>query len=89
MGVDFDRTVQIGVLAGWDSDNPTATMGGLVAFTRGQAFLEGRGYVTPQDIKTIGPDILRHRVTVTYEAEAEEIASEQLLQRIFDKIKVQ
>ena len=44
--------------------------------------------MTPEDIKTIGPDILRHRVTVTYEAEAEEITSEQLLQRILDKIKV-
>jgi MoxR-like ATPase len=67
--------------------SPRATIF-LARGARGQAFLEGRGYVTPQDIKTIGPDVLRHRVTVTYEAEAEEIASEQLLQRIFDRIKV-
>src|SRR5262245_20601468 len=43
---------------------------------RAQAFLEGRSYVTPQDIKTIGHDVLRHRLSVTYEAEAEEITSE-------------
>jgi MoxR-like ATPase len=67
--------------------SPRATIF-LVRGARAQAFLEGRGYVTPQDIKSIGPDILRHRVTVTYEAEAEEITSEQLLQRIFDRIKV-
>jgi MoxR-like ATPase len=67
--------------------SPRATIF-LARGARGQAFLEGRGYVTPDDIKTIGQDILRHRVTVTYEAEAEEITSEQLLQRIFDRIKV-
>ena len=55
---------------------------------KAQAFLDGRGYVTPQDVKTIGPDVLRHRVSVTYEAEAEEITSENLLQRIFDHLKV-
>jgi MoxR-like ATPase len=67
--------------------SPRATIF-LARGARAQAFLEGRGYVTPEDIKTIGPDVLRHRVTVTYEAEAEEITSEQLLQRIFDRIKV-
>jgi MoxR-like ATPase len=67
--------------------SPRATIF-LARGARGQAILEGRGYVTPEDIKTIGPDVLRHRVTVTYEAEAEEITSEQLLQRIFDRIKV-
>jgi MoxR-like ATPase len=67
--------------------SPRATIF-LARGARAQAFLQGRGYVTPEDVKTIGPDILRHRVTVTYEAEAEEITSEQLLQRIFDRIKV-
>jgi MoxR-like ATPase len=67
--------------------SPRATIF-LARGARAQAFLEGRGYVTPEDIKTIGPDVLRHRVTVTYEAEAEEITAEQLLQRIFDRIKV-
>jgi MoxR-like ATPase len=67
--------------------SPRATIF-LARGARAQAFLQGRGYVTPEDIKTIGLDVLRHRVTVTYEAEAEEITSEQLLQRIFDRIKV-
>ncbi len=67
--------------------SPRATIF-LARGARAQAFLEGRGYVTPQDVKTIGPDVLRHRVTVTYEAEAEEVTPEQLLQRIFDRIKV-
>ncbi len=64
---------------------------GTIFLTRGaraQAFLDGRGYVTPQDVKSIGHDVLRHRVTITYEAEAEDIASEDLLQRIFDHLKV-
>ena len=67
--------------------SPRATIF-LARGAKGQAFLEGRSYVTPQDIKTIGYDVLRHRVTLTYEAEAEEITSEQLLKRIFDQIKV-
>ena len=44
--------------------------------------------MTPQDVKSIGPDVLRHRVIVTYEAEAEEITSENLLQKIFDHLRV-
>src|SRR5438105_9466526 len=67
--------------------SPRATIF-LVRGARAQAFLEGRAYVTPEDIKTIGPDVLRHRLSVTYEAEAEEITSENLLQRIFDTLKV-
>ncbi len=66
--------------------SPRATIF-LVRGARGQAFLAGRGYVTPQDVKSIGPDVLRHRLSITYEAEAEEISSEQLLQRIFDHLK--
>ena len=58
------------------------------AAAEAQAFLEGRGYVTPQDVKSIGYDVLRHRVSITYEAEAEEITSENLLQRIFNSLKV-
>jgi len=55
---------------------------------RSHAFLQGRGYVTPQDIKSIGMDVLRHRVIITYEAEAEELASEDVVQRIFDEVPV-
>ena len=52
------------------------------------AFLRGRGYVTPQDVKTIGMDVLRHRVAITYEAEAEEKTSETIIQKIFDELPV-
>jgi MoxR-like ATPase len=67
--------------------SPRATIF-LTRAARGQAFLDGRGYVTPQDVKTIGVDVLRHRVTVTYEAEAEEISSEAIVQKIFASLKV-
>jgi len=55
---------------------------------RAHAFVQGRAYVTPEDIKAIGPDVLRHRVIVTYEAEAEQIKSEQVVQKIFDHVEV-
>jgi MoxR-like ATPase len=55
---------------------------------KAHAFLKHRGYVTPEDIKSIGPDILRHRIAVTYEAEAEEINSEDIVRKIFDAIEV-
>jgi len=52
------------------------------------AFMQGRGYVVPHDIKTIGYDILRHRVILTYEAEAENISSEDILKKVFDTVEV-
>ncbi|MBC8413657.1 MAG: AAA family ATPase [Nitrospira sp.] len=52
------------------------------------AFIQGRGYVTPQDIKTIGPDVLRHRVIISYEAEAEEKTSDDIIKKIFDEVEV-
>ncbi len=55
---------------------------------RAHAFLEGRVYVTPHDIKSIAMDVLRHRVTVSYEAEAEGLTSEQLIQKILDQLPV-
>ncbi len=55
---------------------------------KAHAFLKGRGYVTPEDIKAIGHDILRHRVLITYEAEAEEINSDAIVTKIFDTIEV-
>ncbi|MBL8795234.1 MAG: AAA family ATPase [Planctomycetia bacterium] len=67
--------------------SPRATIF-LTRAARALAFLDGRGYVTPQDVKTIGLDVLRHRVLVTYEAEAEDITPETLLQRIFEQLKV-
>ena len=56
--------------------------------SRAHAFIKHRGYVTPEDIKSIGPDVLRHRVLRTYEAEAEEITSDQIVRRIFDNVEV-
>ncbi len=55
---------------------------------RAHAFIQGRGYVTPEDIKSIGPDVLRHRIIVTYEAEAENISSTTVVQKIFDHVEV-
>jgi MoxR-like ATPase len=55
---------------------------------KAHAFLKGRGYVTPEDIKSIGMDVLRHRIIVSYEAEAEEITSEDVVKRVFDEIEV-
>lgn len=55
---------------------------------KAHAFLKGRGYVTPEDIKSIGMDVLRHRIIVSYEAEAEEITSEDIVKRVFDEIEV-
>ncbi|MCR4575768.1 MAG: MoxR family ATPase [Lentisphaeria bacterium] len=67
--------------------SPRATV--LMAMAaKGQAMMEGRGYVTPNDVKTVAPDILRHRVIVTYEAEAEEKTSEEIVRTILNEIKV-
>jgi len=60
----------------------------LTQAARARAFLEGRGYVTPHDIKAIGMDVLRHRVITTYEAEAEGLASEDVVQRVLDNVRV-
>lgn len=67
--------------------SPRATIA-LALAAKAYAFLRGRGYVTPQDIKSIGMDVLRHRVLVTYEAEAEDVTAEQVIQRIFDHLPV-
>ena len=55
---------------------------------RAHAFLRHRGYVTPEDVKAIGADVLRHRVILTYEAEAEEISSEDIVRRVFEHVEV-
>jgi MoxR-like ATPase len=67
--------------------SPRATIY-LALAARAHAFLNGRGYVTPQDIKSIGPDVLRHRIIVSYEAEAESITSEIIVERIFAGLAV-
>jgi MoxR-like ATPase len=60
----------------------------LLKAARAHAFLRRRGYVVPEDIRAIGMDVLRHRVAVTYEAEAEEVNSEQIVTRIFNAVEV-
>ncbi len=55
---------------------------------KAHAFLKGRGYITPEDIKAIGADVLRHRVMLTYEAEAEEVTAEDIIKKVFDTIEV-
>jgi len=60
----------------------------LTVASRAHAFLRRRGYVTPEDVKTIGLDVLRHRIITTYEAEAEEITPEDIVGQIFDTIEV-
>ena len=88
-------------MAGADARQPATPLGQLIRYgasprasiylamaARGHALLDGRGYVTPQDVKSIAMDVLRHRVIVTYEAEAEEKTSEDVVQRILDSVDV-
>lgn len=79
-GINISRLVEYGA-------SPRATLY-LLRAARGLAFLRGRGYVTPEDVKSIAPDVMRHRVIVTYEAEAEEIDSHALVRRILDEVPV-
>jgi len=67
--------------------SPRATLS-LTLAARAHAFLQGRGYVTPQDVKSIAPDVMRHRVAVTYEAEAEEVDADAVVQRVLDGVPV-
>lgn len=60
----------------------------LVRTARAHAFIQRRGYVTPEDVKAVGADVLRHRIIVSYEAEAEEIDSDHIVQQLFDHIEV-
>ncbi|MBL9088504.1 MAG: AAA family ATPase [Planctomycetia bacterium] len=70
-----------------DGASPRASIA-LVRAARARAFLDGRGFVTPHDVKAVGMDVLRHRVITTYEAEAEGVASVDVVQRVFDAVKV-
>ena len=79
-GMDIGSYVQYGA-------SPRATIF-LSLAARAYAFLQGRAYVTPQDIKSVAPDVLRHRIILSYEAEAEDVTSEQIIARIFDSVKV-
>jgi len=60
----------------------------IVLASKARAFMEHRGYITPEDVRFVGMDVLRHRVILTYEAEAEELSSEDIIQRLFETIEV-
>jgi MoxR-like ATPase len=79
LGLDLGRYIEFGA-------SPRATLS-LAQAARAYAFLEGRGYVTPDDVKAMGPDVLRHRVLLTYEAEAEGLTPEAVIDRVFQKVK--
>jgi MoxR-like ATPase len=67
--------------------SPRATIA-LNLAARAHAFLRHRGYVTPEDVKAVGPDVLRHRLVLTYEADAEEVTSEDIVKRVFEVVEV-
>ena len=77
---DMDNLIEYGA-------SPRATIN-LVLAAKARAFLQHRGYITPEDVRYVGRDVLRHRVILTYEAEAEELTSEDILQRLFDSIEI-
>ena len=79
-GLDLNGYIQTGA-------SPRASIN-LTLASRAAAFLDGRGYVTPQDVKKLAPDVMRHRVAVSYEAEAENITSEDIIQKILDTLPV-
>ncbi len=79
-GLDLAPFIQYGA-------SPRATLF-LTLAAKAHAFIEGRAYVTPQDVKSIGADVLRHRISVSYEAEAEDMTSDTIAQRIFDGVPV-
>ncbi len=78
--LDLDGMIRYG-------GSPRATIN-LTLAARARAFLAGRGYVTPQDVKSVGADVLRHRIIVSYEAEAEEVTSEMIIEKIFAGLPV-
>lgn len=67
--------------------SPRATIN-IVLASKARAFMEHRGYITPEDVRFVGMDVLRHRIILTYEAEAEELSSEDIIQRLFETIEV-
>jgi MoxR-like ATPase len=76
-------------LAGWVQygASPRATLA-LLRASKAHAFLAGRGYVTPEDVKRTAPDVLRHRVMISYEAEAEDKRPDEIVQRVLDHLPV-
>jgi MoxR-like ATPase len=80
LGLSLDGMIRYGA-------SPRATIGITLA-AKAWAFLRGRGYVTPQDVKTVAPDVLRHRVAITYEAEAERLTADGVVSTILDHVPI-
>ena len=80
LGADFSRFIEVGA-------SPRASIW-LSRAAKAHAFIRGRGAVLPEDIKAIAPDILRHRLIPTYEAEAEELSSDDLIERVLDVVEI-
>ena len=78
--LDIKGLVQFGA-------SPRATIF-LTLASKAHAFVRGRGYVTPEDVKSVAFDVLRHRIILSYEAEAEDVTTEQIIQRVLDTIEV-
>jgi MoxR-like ATPase len=78
--LDLEGLVQFGA-------SPRATLA-LLAAARAHAFLRGRGFVSPEDVKAIGHDVLRHRLILSFEAEAESVTADEVVQRVFDAVEV-
>lgn len=79
-GIDIKDLIQYGA-------SPRASLY-LAHAAKAYAFLQGRGYVIPQDVKTVGMDVLRHRVLLSYEAEAEDFTSDDIIAKIFENVEV-
>ncbi len=79
-GINLGQYIEFGA-------SPRATIF-LAKAARVHAFLAGRAYVTPQDIKGVGPDVLRHRILLSFEAEAEDITTDQIITTLFDSVEV-
>jgi MoxR-like ATPase len=79
-GIDIANYIQFGA-------SPRATIF-LSLAARAYAFLKGRAFVTPQDVKVVAPNVLRHRIILTYEAEAEDLTSDEIIARIFEAVPV-
>jgi MoxR-like ATPase len=79
-GLDLGRLIEFGA-------SPRATLS-LAKAARAHAFLKGAGFVTPDDVKAVGPDVLRHRILLTYEAEADGMTVDDLIARVFQKVRI-
>ncbi|HNM45722.1 MAG TPA: MoxR family ATPase [Candidatus Sumerlaeota bacterium] len=79
-GRPLEQVISIGA-------SPRASIA-LVVAAKAHAFMRHRGHVTPDDVKAIGPDVLRHRIMITFEAEAEEMTTDHIVRQIFDQIEV-